>query len=1022
MRKVNITINNIDFTKYLIYPIKWANLLDERLDEAYITLKFVPKTLQALPFYPLQEVQLQFISGTEQVTRTYIVAQDNVNETPNGEEFLTHNIYIIEETKKLEGFLCDSLTFRNALVNRYGQKFTIHAIDDSNGMSGFNSLASMGGVSYTFQNPVDVDTQLTIPSVTTVAADIIAALRAMAGVTSVDITSDTSSGGKLYYTGITVENGSTTTVMDSSTNPNDYQTKTLTITPQMYVNVSYVIAFYTVETTVQLDYAVKFHYDLNGFKGRLPLKKWTITDCINRCVELAEPLLKGENPRYALDGVTYTSGTAGTLTGQAAELEKILAPEFSMTKSTLREQLKQIGGFIHAEPRLNGNTISFDKFGGTTISKISKKAYIGKSENVNINEFCTDLDSTANNLVNRLSYAQGVTYQPNSKGGETLRTEATTIRIQEDNAFARTYLPIDNVYKVECSAPLAAGDNPEFSDFVDITQYVFTETDYNNLSSYEFSSNGNKAYALYYTRTSRNIKGLFFKNADVISPIFQKYAIINILAACGINVNTSGNYPYPIIQFRITYTPVYTARVKTNKSIVLNTMPRTLAYNQGANGVETQYYGENLKGVAARLGNIEKTYTYKLGRLDDIPKAGELFDAHYYISAVSSELYADYIKCTIALSKDFNRLSEYVGISSELRQYQVSETAIYNRESIIQEYALITADTTKKSDYGILIKYDAMSAINEVFNPSTALKKKMSAAAVETYQKDDLTRLSKLLLPLTASAFGNNMSFRFEFDDNYSAGQKSTKVSNTYYADYVPYTDYYGRFYYLRFALQNDDDLTTHGLSQALKYPENTDTSTVGLTGDIVTPKSIRYRKDNAEIPAINYELSFVTDDESYIIGSGLADECPLVKDLSITGALKKPKLYGFYKRLPLFNKQIDLASSEWLGQYKRLDTDENPITSNVKTQQVTIGGVTYTVYYIELNASAISVTTPIMSWAIITPSEQTTTQVSDEDGNETTQTIQNGFKILIGRNYESSSSDPITLPRIIFKRKIYKE
>ena len=68
------------------------------------------------------------------------------------------------------------------------------------------------------------------------------------------------------------------------------------------------------------------------------------------------------------------------------------------------------------------------------------------------------------------------------------------------------------------------------------------------------------------------------------------------------------------------------------------------------------------------------------------------------------------------------------------------------------------------------------------------------------------------------------------------------------------------------------------------------------------------------------------------------------------------------------------------------------------------------------------SVTAPIMSWAIITPSDYKTTQVSDEDGNSTTQATQNGFKILIGRNYESLSSDPITLPRIIFKRKIYKE
>ncbi|MBQ7788049.1 MAG: hypothetical protein IJ398_00175 [Clostridia bacterium] len=64
---------------------------------------------------------------------------------------------------------------------------------------------------------------------------------------------------------------------------------------------------------------------------------------------------------------------------QARKWENELAPEFTMTQCTLREQLKIIGGYIHAEPRLGGydengvyqeNWIFFDEYGQGTEANI----------------------------------------------------------------------------------------------------------------------------------------------------------------------------------------------------------------------------------------------------------------------------------------------------------------------------------------------------------------------------------------------------------------------------------------------------------------------------------------------------------------------------------------------------------------------------------------------------------------------------------------------------------------------------
>lgn len=83
-----------------------------------------------------------------------------------------------------------------------------------------------------------------------------------------------------------------------------------------------------------------FHYNLSVVENKLPLKKWSITDVVNRLCDLAEPIRKGEAPRFRFNAE------------QAAQFDKVLSPQFSFTKQTLRECLQDVGRFIHGEPRL----------------------------------------------------------------------------------------------------------------------------------------------------------------------------------------------------------------------------------------------------------------------------------------------------------------------------------------------------------------------------------------------------------------------------------------------------------------------------------------------------------------------------------------------------------------------------------------------------------------------------------------------------------------------------------------------
>lgn len=749
------------------------------------------------------------------------------------------------------------------------------------------------------------------------------------------------------------------------------------------------------------NYDVTITYTFSATENHLPLKKWTITDVINRCLELIEPLQIRQNPRFRLDGVKYENGVVQKpyrVGSQAEKYDKIIAPEFAMTKQTLREQLQQIGGYIHAEPRLRDGVIYYDEYGQNKVSEISKKRYISKTYSQDINEYCTNLDSQAENLINRLDYAQGVTIEPFIGAFRSIRTENTTIRIEESNGIISTQRPIADIVKVYVKYPTAMnGSTPSsWSSPIDITAYLFETAQYQNLSSFAGAYPYAKDYALEYTQGQNNIKGLFYKSADLTGGTYQDYSIIKIIKAEGGNINTNIlETGYSVLAFQVSYIPIFSERVKTNKAIRVGGLPRALAYNQSANLVETRYYGENLKGVVARLGNVEKTYTYKIGFLSDIPKVGELFDDHYYISAVSVEIEPFFIKITVGLSKDFNRLSEYVGISSNIRMYEVSEKQAFQRDTVWTDFIVVTDNRTEaeSSGYGnTLSKTAIMRRLSDMFDIDSTINNRfqISQAIIQgkTIRENNVNNNYCISLPVVSTALGNSMTFSFNFEDSYSAGQKSIYVNGEisgYYGAYVPYCDYYGRLYYLNFGLftsESDTDLTDNNELDNPQYNSSTvPSSDYVSTGD----KYIRYRKDSREIPSFTYQLSFVADKgkENFVIGSGLAKNCSLV-----TGKHSgQPEVYFFKNKLPLYEKILDVSQ----GEKGTLSAFSNTSLGLVKVDVTPPSSTAY------------------KSWAIVTPSNVEAIKVEDEEGNVFDQSIQTGGELLIGRNETVNSTSTIS-------------
>ena len=690
----DITKSFVDYTKYALNPIRHADLLDEQLDEASLTMKQVPAEI----FHPLTYVKITHTNISEgifsdtylerikkrsdrtttitvddngKVTETlalfYVIANDNSIEVPVGSGRYDHTIYLIELTKILEGFIGDSITFTNALGNNYLDNtkellFSVRSLNLPNSTVGetYSSIHS----SY-YKNP-SANTAAVFPSI----VDFVESIASQIPISFFEPESTapmtfriTNAAGNIVYEEKTEVNANAHLILTRTQNGAVIETEdlgdiqvapapTYTI-PARQLNLA--DGVYTVYYSFHVDGQPLVYFDIDGLvmsyvSNRYPAKKWTITDVINRCFALIEPQTSGNYPRFRLQGVSYdTDGnplTTYEAGSQAEEFEKILAPEFAFTKMTLREQLKQVGGFIHAEPRISafktddkGNEyfeVVFDKYGGIKQSHIKDRQLISAGFKESVNEYCTSLDSSADNLVSQVDFAQGVVVEPFENGFTTLRTESITTRVEENNdTIIPTDKPIFQIKSVICKYIPGKG-----AGSWDITPYVFESADYNgNLSSYDGVYPYSKSYAVYYTQGSKGIKGLFFKAENPISPALNNYAITNILRVVtgdnGLTIDAnSGNY-YAELGFEITYLPIFKTRIRTTKQQIRTGLPRTLAYNQSANMIETRYYGANLKGVVERLGNLEKTYTYIVPFISDIPTAGMVFDKNYYISTKS---------------------------------------------------------------------------------------------------------------------------------------------------------------------------------------------------------------------------------------------------------------------------------------------------------------------------------------------------------------------------------------------------
>ena len=848
-----VYVGGEDYTKNATFTVNEQDTIDLSLATGNLTLKGLSVEN---PFKPFTDV---IITIENKRTLAYVISNDNV-ERVIAQNIYNHNISLIEQSKILE---------RYQIVNRSVKNPTIH---------NFSGIASTqkAMLSYAKKNAFFVwmnqpDRQLSINQFIAIGQTInIPSILDIAGVEEVAVGEDMYL--RVFENGIKVL---------ETTNYNERLTYTTTkvgaITIEWFMDTFLVAFAYGIKGTTTLTIYSNSQQQRDNS---------TITDAVNKLLQVAETLRVSETPRYHFNEE------------QATRYSSVICPEMNFNGS-LWECLKQIGDVIHSVPRLRYDEIYFDEFGleDKLEEDISTKC-ISDTQTFSVNNFASALDSVVQNIVNTDNEESGAIQEPFSNGYITPRAENGEVIVTDTNCFIPTKYPIEKIIKVE----VGTADN---GGAVDITPFVYEQTEYNNLTSYGNSVNS-KAYAIYYKQGQKNIYGMNFKQpyqTSVEQLLEHPFAIKNIL-----KFKTSGssydNIDIRDFTFRITYIPQTTIRARQYKVDVEDIQSNTIAYNQSANKISSIAYGEAMKGAIAKLGNPERTLVFILNDVDLINKikCGIKYDDEYYISVVKIEWYKDFAKVSIGLSKGFNAISEYVGIKNELRHYEVT-TETQNAYTVYEDFIIIGYSVTPTSQaicspmVHPLFSYELNSSSSTTQNDYNLTKLRV------TTFKDNST-IGEFNLPLQKYSIGNSIVYSFEFADNYSAGKIKQNVSSTQIQQDSQYGDLFGEVDSIKIEFGAGGVGTSHhwydlDVGNSLPYSDQIFYPRV-TTGN----NNIVIDKGNAENICFSYQMHFVRNDKKIIIGKPFIENCFFLKYRETT---IRPKLYASFNKISEYQEKVNL-------------------------------------------------------------------------------------------------------------------
>lgn len=839
-------------------------------------------------------------------SETWVVDSDQVTYEPMIKRY-THNVSLCEEAKYLEKLICGAKTFSKP---KNGERVDAETALAEKKLSGYK---------YTFDGVVQVVNEYpqsywpeinhvyTTPSIGT-------SFKVLAYSTILPVMNPYPYTHSVKYS---VSSGGT--IIASETITDTEESKTLEEIPDgATITLKYKEEYPAPlpgeipdETKTSTEYT--FTIGVKESAAELIRKPLTVFEVANRLVYTYEAHTMREEPEIRISGMGADWVGGDMVLRQADDIE---CPEMSFTSgASLKENLDQLGVILHAKVRMKNKVVYFERLTKQEQSALPKTEIDG-ADSFTSEKYGGEVQTFAQNVVNYNDGAGTVT----NLFAKTIRTEEGNVRIGDNDSFISTEFPIEKIVNVVYAHKVQT-DSGEKTQEDDITDKVVESTYYNTLSSY--SGTLCKAQYIYYTQGQPNIKGLFFKaNVLMSGSGFDKYAIQNV-------IGTTADLTYKDLLFKVTYIPICNIRASVPRPDGKGGRA-SFPLNQSESRTDANRIGRKMYATAVQLTSNSPQKTYIVPTGGTLPTVGKRFDKDNYISQMAVQHFPTYTKCTISISENYNRLSDYVAVPQAVRQYEIDINNVQERHVLYKDWCVIGFSEPQREsvvNQCCIDKKKRQALIVDPFTGTTADMRAKAAVAI-TYSAPELqhgiSRLDKpagaiasCLFPVIAIGLGNSLLFSFRYSDNFSAGSKAVYspgiVEGTIDGvkrkfneqQYVTYSDRYGNAELLEFGLVFGGG-TTEDVEVGRALPEKIAAAQVmgsnfAWSGGSEKDNSwfsgmqqkVHLYKDSRETIIVEYQLLFGSED-GVIIGVDYCETNPLVR-MNSEGATSWLCFYDHY-------------------------------------------------------------------------------------------------------------------------------
>lgn len=592
------------------------------------------------------------------------------------------------------------------------------------------------------------------------------------------------------------------------------------------------------------------------------------------------------------------------------DLSSTIVIENFYNQKNLWEIMIEIGNYIHAIPELKFGSndkfvITFNRLGRTDQqSKESQSVSIYNSRGVE--DYISATSSYIENMVQLGGYIEEWVAP---------KTTDETYLVSNDTAEIIVSKPI-----IELLSIFVRRNSDGY--MADMTSYIYEENVYKTLGL-DFDAIPNKGIAMYYSLGDNVIKGGQFQLPQANTNIYSDYALKKIIYSA---ING-----YPVVPPSSAISGYWTGlkvsdysflvRYRTKDSVRQNHLrPDLRKYllnskfdrypeqnqfnNQTDVVVDSIKFGNNVYGKLIKTGNSSFVITEWNDRYSNLKHKGELYNLYgdlYYVAKVTHYNFGSYFLSEVTYSKDYNELSQIIGIPSEPRFYEISEQSLIWREFAINDLLLLT-DNANQLEYqsNYVFNYDHLADL--VLGEGTDFAR----YAVTVYKGDkdqntydqtvgEANLYIEVINPINAYSSENTLTYEYDMIDNYSAGDKVVNVEENENIDpdlraytslsAVKYTDIYGKaalmdFYILGDIENSENPLTVDDIKA---FPESPISTKQGeerpFIGDFdilatnvktldtnYNGRGIGLLKDCREALSINYNLQLITNSDTFVL------------------------------------------------------------------------------------------------------------------------------------------------------------